>query len=63
MSDMLNRKFERVQIPEFDFQNHSMIQIESAVYATSFEKTLVSRIENLLGQTENIEIKTLCSLN
>lgn len=63
MCDMLNRKFERVQIPEFNFQNHSVIQIDSAVYATSFYETLVSRIDNLLSQTANVKIKTLCSLN
>ena len=61
--DMLNKSFARIKTPDFSFLNHTCVQVKNDVYAISFRKTLVTRIQNLLDPGKSVLLTELDSLN
>ena len=61
--DWLNRKYEKIETPLFNFRNHTTVQIEDDIFAISFEKLEVTKIEDLLQQLKGLQTTTLGSLN
>ena len=61
--DLLNRSFEKVETPKFDFSNHTTVQIARRVYATSYYDMKVTRVDHLLSAGQEIELTYLNMLN
>ena len=61
--NMIENKFEKIETPAFNFEEHSTVQFGKLVYATSWYETKVTKIENLLRETKTVLTTELASAN